>query len=427
MSINNALIAGRLRPWLHRLLLEPLPEEASSWREKVIKDLKVQAYSFQDRFNPRVSKGECAHLNAWYASTDGQAELLRLSQNLWTEMSGWSATAMPAHDARHAMYKVPADAIEHMTAEHVLGWERVGLIGALLHDYGRWPEERIFGGAFNSAHHARMSFVLAREFLLDYRIPEQMRDHLLHAVLGHTRGAKPEDPMVYKIVVAADRTQLYGPERILRSLHHRVNLVTGEDAHIYGPMNSSTLIAYAEKYATTRLEGPLFARSEHYAQLWKDTFVFLIRADTSEEGLSRLEKVLTVQSTLPEIYRGVAFADFVKMAMHLPFSQTSLESMCGDFLNSRHVAPNPIYKQAAMAKLNTIPGERLIDFASAMSFMRRRLQEETDRQHQALSQCRAFYEKHDPFVSLMIDLVDDLLPNEKNTPLISHKKLSTQS
>lgn len=85
-------------------------------------------------------------LDAWYESGEGQVVLLDLFGRLWAKMEDISQWAMPAHDRRHPMYKVPASSIEYIQAERVRGYERVGVFGALLHNQGRWAEERIFVG-----------------------------------------------------------------------------------------------------------------------------------------------------------------------------------------------------------------------------------------------------------------------------------------
>lgn len=102
---------------------------------------------------------------------------------LWKQMAIIALKAQPAHDARHAMYKVPAAALAYIHSERVEGWERVGV-------------------------------------LEPFDMPTRVKQHILLSALRRTAGADATDPMALKITVSADRDQLYGPEFALRIVHH---------------------------------------------------------------------------------------------------------------------------------------------------------------------------------------------------------------
>ena len=128
--------------WQQFLLHDPLPEQLTEVLPVFLKKrsqtfIETVPYSFADKQNQE--------LNNWYWSSEGQNVLRLACDALWKQMSIHAQKAQPAHDARHAMYKVPSAALAYIHAEQVEGWERVGVLGALLHDHGRWPEERIYG------------------------------------------------------------------------------------------------------------------------------------------------------------------------------------------------------------------------------------------------------------------------------------------
>ena len=167
--------------------------------------------------------------------------------------------AMPAHDARHAMFKVPTAALEYMDAERAEGWERLGLLSSLLHDHGRWAEERIWGGPQQSLVHARLSYLLGKELLEQFDVPEPIADQILLATIAHTAGASVEDTMPLRITVSADRAQLLGPEIVIRLLHHPAMESGDLSTYMSFPGTRSVLDRLCH-FVTTRIPGPLFSR-----------------------------------------------------------------------------------------------------------------------------------------------------------------------
>lgn len=142
---------------------------SKEFKENLPKDLKKEVYLYTDN-SPEPALNHDI-LNHWY-DHEGQAILITVFEKLWNILSNLSQNAMPSHDARHAMFKVPACVLELIDSEQVSGWEKVGILGGLMHDWGRWSEERIYGRPQGGAIHSRMSFLLSREFLEDFDIPK---------------------------------------------------------------------------------------------------------------------------------------------------------------------------------------------------------------------------------------------------------------
>ncbi len=203
--------------WSHRLLHAPFSE---SDRKSLPEAMRDEGRAFLDAFDRRPFELRRSELDAWYTSPQGQACLVGLFDAWWDELSSHADEAMPAHDARHAIARVPAAALECIAADGITGAGRLGVLGALFHDQGRWVEERLFGHPTESVFHARLSFVLARERLAGSGLPEVLAQEVMRAVLTHTSGADASDPLISRITVAADRDQLHGPEYILRVVHH---------------------------------------------------------------------------------------------------------------------------------------------------------------------------------------------------------------
>jgi hypothetical protein len=158
--------------FFHDALPEDLPEVLPVYlKQRSQAFIETVPYSFTDK--------QTQQLNAWYWSSEGQEVLLLACDALWKQMAIHAQKAQPAHDARHAMYKVPAAALAYIQAERVEGWERVGVLGALLHDHGRWPEERIYGEPLQSQLHAQISFVLGQEWLEPFDMPTPVKQHIL--------------------------------------------------------------------------------------------------------------------------------------------------------------------------------------------------------------------------------------------------------
>jgi hypothetical protein len=203
--------------WHRRLFVAPLAEAD---RVEIFERARAEGRAFLERRDPGAFDARRAALDGWYRSAHGQEVLCAAFRRLWRHFMALARHAMPAHDARHAVVLVPASAVLIAHDEGVAGSARLGVLAALLHDQGRWAEARLHGHPTPGELHARLGFLLAREFLGDTDIPPPLQDELLHAVLVHTRGATAADPIVTRLAVAADMTQLHGPEFVLRLVHH---------------------------------------------------------------------------------------------------------------------------------------------------------------------------------------------------------------
>ena len=351
--------------------------------------------------------------NAWYASTAGQKELCRLVDTIWGRMAKISHKAMPAHDARHAMYKVPASAIFHMQAEGVTGWARVGILGALMHDFGRWAEERLFGGPGEGVLHARLSFLLCSEILMDFDIPPFVAQELLRCPLDHTTGANPQDPMPLKLTVSADRDQLYGPEIVLRLAHHGI-ADSLKQTSFYGEKPGTAVLDRLHFFHNNRLPGPLFALNKRVGVLQETLRAFLLIAEPFEVSLNRW--VLTPQKAstkaqpstfLPEQWEG-AWAAAQKLA---PTYRVSADAPSALFslLTARHVAPANAHLEVALEKLSDLPKNRNEYLTNALDFITERLHRLDQHEHKLLTQIGE-HSSSDDFVQRLTSRLLDQWP-----------------
>lgn len=121
------------------------------------------------------------------------------------------------HDKRHLAKDAAAGLSCNDNDDPVL---HVAAIPTLLHDLGRLVEAAFYGVlpySETAPHHALFSFAIASQFACNpyfQDIPKIVSDHILHAVLEHTRSQTPTDML--EVVRSADREQLVGPEGVAR-------------------------------------------------------------------------------------------------------------------------------------------------------------------------------------------------------------------
>ncbi len=325
--------------------------------------MKATAQEFLAGFPLQPSFVEVDALNRWYASSTGQATLAAFTQVLWAQMERVAGSAMPAHDARHAMYKVPAASLDYVAAGQVVGWERVGILGALLHDYGRWAEERIFGFPGISVLHSRLSYLLGRELLETVDMPPLIKQHILLAAIGHSSGADPADPMPLKLTVAADRDQLFGPEIVLRLVHHAVG-PQGAGSSFYGERPGRPVLARLGHFLAHRLPGPLFSRDSAVHKLWSILATFLLIAEDPAASQERFAGV----STMPH-FRGFDWAQaFAEAEAHRNVVDCPNAALTA-LLSAPHVAPAEVYRLAAIGKLAGVSADNRPRIASALHYV----------------------------------------------------------
>ena len=329
--------------WFH----DPLP---SDFGEVLPLFLKQRSHDFLQSVSTMLSPAQHQELNAWYWSAEGQEVLALACEALWKQMSAYAPQAQPAHDARHAMHKVPAAALAYINAEQVRGWERVGVLGALLHDHGRWPEERIYGEPQQSQLHAQISFMLGQEWLKPFDMPLPVRQHILLAALRHTAGAEATDPMPLKLTVSADRDQLYGAEFVLRLVHH-IEKKNGDFGSFYGENQARSVLDKIHHMALNRLPGPLFSRPDHVHTLWQHSVQFLLLANSHHEGfLGLFAKRLSSRSLTPKDL--VQWQDTTQafLRAHAQSQRTVLDELTS-LLSAQHIAPQANYRTRTFEKL----------------------------------------------------------------------------
>ena len=334
-------------------------------KNDLIEELKQQDYLFQQEFEPykNLSLQDIQIINHWYYSQQGQQELYRFIHNLWNTLYQNAAHAMPAHDARHALFKVPIFSLQYIQSENVQGWLKMGVIGALTHDWGRWSEERIFGNAQGGMTHARMSFILLRDFLKDYDIPQIVQYFLLDSVIQHTSGAVSSDHMPLKLTVSPDRDQLVGPEMVLRLIHHKPEKNDLEFI-IDSQENSRSVISSILKMYFTRLPGPLFSLENHLMDYFFVSFMFAFMNLSEKEILNiyetKYKKHENVYFQKSWLQKDLAFTK--KIIPTLQFPEESLENRMLELLNSSNTCPKDEYKFMAIQKtknLNELQKEKL--------------------------------------------------------------------
>jgi hypothetical protein len=343
--------------WQQFLLHDPLPEQLTEVLPVFLKKrsqtfIETVPYSFADKQNQE--------LNNWYWSSEGQNVLRLACDALWKQMATHAQKAQPAHDARHAMYKVPSAALAYIHAEQVEGWERVGVLGALLHDHGRWPEERIYGEPLQSQLHAQISFVLGQEWLEPFDMPIPVKQHILLSALRHTSGADASDPMPLKITVSADRDQLYGPEFVLRIVHH-IEKKNGDFGSFFGENQARSVLDKIHHMALHRLPGPLFSRSEYVDALWRQTVQFLMLAygHDAQWTYSFISALKAHPQHTPLIYTSTDVDDWLETARAFASSHAHTHRTLADeidiLLSAPNIAPEENYRQRVFNKMHYSP------------------------------------------------------------------------
>lgn len=380
---------SRATPWRERLLHAQLtPAE----REALPREVQALGRAFEAGVQAPPAPESIAQANRWYHSNEGQATLEAVTRHLWTVLAPCSQGAMPAHDARHAIFKVPAAALEYLHAEDVQGYERVGVLGALLHDYGRWAEEHIMGQPGAGVFHARLSFLLAQEALTAFALPALVRQSVLQAVLGHSSGAHPYDPMPLKLTVAGDRDQLYGAEIALRLAHHSV-LADGGMSSFYGETPGLSVLDRLEHFCRNRVPGPLFARTVHVLELQRTLYRFLLLSEDAPRSAQRWQNKGLPPGALfcagPHWER--EWHEAQALAGQGSASPTPRDALA-QFLSAPHLTPDPAHIAVALDKVALVTDDLAPHLIHALDWGHRSRIAEDARQTQALRSIHRAYE-----------------------------------
>lgn len=338
-----------MQSWYKRLFETEITEE---YKVILIKDLKEEFQNFYQEYDDNPNKEIKDKLNQWYFSSEGQEELLRFTKDFWELLNSQSLYAMPAHDARHALYKVPTYSLKYIISENVQGWEKIGLIGALGHDFGRWAEEHIYGNAQDGTTHSRMSYVLIKEFLKEYDFPIEIKKMILNSVIKHTTGANEQESMPIKLTVSPDRDQLVGPEMILRIFHHKPK----EDAlrvFFDEPSQKSVIAAIVRMYFS-RLPGPLFSLEHELRKSFKITLTFCLM-NIGLEKLLEYKNNLTKGFFSEEMFReDLNYAKQEIEKIMKDNSQTKAEDCLLTLLSANNLCPEKSYKELAVKKIEQL-------------------------------------------------------------------------
>lgn len=350
-----------------------------SMRDTLFVKAKDACQEYAHAKSLELSPQKQEQLTRWYFSQEGQTSLIAWFDAIWTVLNSHAEDAMPAHDARHALFKVPATAIEYIYAENVLSYERIGVFGALLHDYGRWAEERVMRGPSDSALHARLSTLLSAELLRKLEAPAEFKSLILGAVHQHTKGATPLDCMPTKLTVTADRDQLYGAEIVLRLFHHvaqeeSMRSVFGADKNDKHPVMDRLF-----NFAINRLPGPLFSRQSHVNTLQEDLINFILLSENPTNSKKRFEKVSEFRPGTPFHWESAyELAHKDKRLGADPYVELN------QMLSASNVAANPTYKRNALRKLINLTDSELSQLGSALSFINEKRHVQDARQSSAL-------------------------------------------
>lgn len=350
--------------WYKKLFETEIHEE---YKIKIKEDLKKEFQNFYNDYQDNLDTETKKLLNDWYYSEEGQKELLRFTKDLWFKLNNTSLSAMPAHDARHALYKVPTYSLKYIESEKVEGWERVGLIGALGHDYGRWSEEHIFGNAQKGSMHSRMSYVLLKEILEDYKLPIQIKKTILNSVLKHTTGANETESMPIKLTVSPDRDQLIGPEIILRIIHHK----SKEDSLnvFFDTEGQESIIQAIIKMYFSRLPGPLFTLSKELDRSYQITLVFCLM-NTSIDKIMEYKKLYSnkyfdnnqFENQLAYAYKKIE--EIQKKEVN-----KSVEEYLLELLSAQNLCPDEKYKELAVKKLENLTEKEKITLSKSLIWL----------------------------------------------------------
>lgn len=335
--------------WYQRLFNTPITEQ---YKIELISDLKKEFKDFYQDYNDNLTIEDIKILNKWYFSDKAQQELLKFIKDFWKLLNSQALHAMPAHDARHALFKVPIYAFKYIIKENITGWERIGIIGALGHDFGRWAEEHIFGNAQPGSVHSRMSFVLVKEFLENYDFPIQIKKMIQNSVLKHTTGANENESMPIKLTVSPDRDQLIGPEMVLRLFHHKPKETTLKV--IFDEIHQESVMQALIKMYFLRLPGPLFSLEDELRISYQVTLTFCLM----NVGL---DKILEYKNLFAKTDFNEAMfnADIAVAKTHIDkILNTSLdisvEQALFNLLSAKNTCPDIHYKNLALQKLHNL-------------------------------------------------------------------------
>jgi len=187
--------------------------------------------------------------------------------------------------------------------------------------------------------------------------------------------------MTTKVTVSSDRDQLYGPEIVLRLMHHPV--VNGKGSSVYGEKPGQAVLDRLMTFSRKRLPGPLFSRQGHVDALHAILDTFILMAEPKELSAQRfaLERGAVVGVS--------ARADFdwasawERAAALRPEAADPKEALAA-LLRARHTAPGSHHLAQALAKVESVPAEHASLLAGALTWVNRQRIAQDERQAAAL-------------------------------------------
>ena len=341
------------RPWLELLFVPDLPETQVSYFDlDGIKDIK----SFRQKAPAPLAQEDLSWLCPWYESSEGQANLLVLLDGILDAALPYAKTALPVHDARHALFKTPLSVISHLFEKDFSSIHRLAVIAALCHDLGHWAEELMCGHPKDGGRHARFSFLIMLDLLTRYgsELPVRAKELLLYCVLQHQCGGMKDDGILTQLVVSADIEQALGPEGILR-LIHKCETPTCHVPFWSTDYRSPSLAFHLHDSSIRFARSGMLMRAPIVRELRQITTEFILRLEPKELSWARFNAAGWNRNLW------VSKRTFPGMA-------SNALSLLDQFLATPLISPVERYKAACQQRLSSCPPEVLPYVAGALQY-----------------------------------------------------------
>ena len=180
--------------------------------------------------------------------------------------------------------------------------------------------------------------------------------------------------MPLKITVSADRDQLYGPEFVLRIVHH-IEKKNGDFGSFYGENKARSVLDKIHHMALHRLPGPLFFRNEYVDALWKQTVQFLMLAYGHDaQWIDSFISALNAHPQhTPLSYTSTDVNDWLVTARAFANShahtQRTLADEIDNLLSAPHIASGEDYRQRVFKKMHySSSTEKQMSMAAALAW-----------------------------------------------------------
>ena len=361
------------------------------FKEDLPKKLKVEYNNFTFKYNNLDYLNNVNELDDWYKKSESQLVLLELIKNLVDKLSYLSNSAMPAHDARHAIFKVSFFGLSYIKEEGYLYSKRLAILGCLGHDYGRWAEERIYGHPNPGSIHSRLSYVLMREFLSDYEIPKIIKDEILYSVIKHTTGADDTDNPIIKVVVSSDRDQLIGCERILRSIHHQICNKENECLIDTEENIENCELEGIARISLLRLKGPLYSLKNIVNDLIIDSNVFLLMCLSEDKLITLYDRFKSNNNIIDKDIFNNNLKEAKKIAENWAETDIDIEKSLLDLLTVPNLTKTIDNKDLIQKKISNLTEEKKKKISNAIQWVIYRINIVDENQYKQLHDFSLYY------------------------------------